>query len=136
LLEPFTDNSDIIKLMNKTYIPALASLILLATAHFIAGPRHWYYLYPGFDIPMHIVGGMGLAFSIYWILATFFPRLKTSFWSIILLTFMAGLAWELFEAINDIAGAPVGTTKYYFDFIKDLVNDTLGAIIASFLLKK
>ena len=122
--------------MNKTYIPALISVSLLAGIHFVAGPGHWYYRYPGFDIPMHILGGMGIAFSVYWFITTFFPKYKQSFWSIIFFTLLAGICWELFEAINDIAGAPVGTPKYYLDLTKDVVNDTLGAIIAAWFLRK
>ncbi len=122
--------------MNKTYIPALLSVILLAWLHSMASAGHWYVRYPGFDILMHILGGMGLAFSVYWILRTFFPRYRCSFWHIILVTFIAGAMWEVFEAINNIAGAPVGTPRYYLDLAKDLVNDTLGAIVAAYFLRK
>jgi len=122
--------------MNKTYIPALLAVTLLATLHFMASAGQWYVRYTGFDILMHVLGGIGLTLSIYWFLATFFPRYKASFWSLMFLTVFAGFAWELFEAVNNIAGAPVGTKKYYYDSAKDLVNDTLGAIIAAYFLKK
>jgi VanZ family protein len=50
-----------------------------------------------------------------------------------------GLAWEVFESVYGIAGAEVGTFDYYVDSIKDLINDSVGAIIgiviASFFYK-
>ena len=122
--------------MNKTYIPAVISVILLAALHSIASSLHWYVHYHGFDIFMHILGGMALGFSIYWILTTLFPRHAPSFWYIILFTFIAGVLWETFEAYYNIAGAPVGSLPYYLDTAKDLINDTLGAIITAKFLKK
>lgn len=122
--------------MNKTYIHALVSTSALAILHFFASDGHWYVRYPGFDILMHILGGLALAFSIFWIIKTFLPKYEPNFWSLIVLTLALGFAWEAMETMYDIAGAPVGTTKYYWDSAKDLVNDMLGAIIAAFLLKK
>ncbi len=122
--------------MNKTYIPALAAVSLLAILHFIATEYHLYTRYPGYDIMMHVLGGLGIAFAVYWTLVTFVPRYAVSFWTIVVWTFIAGFAWEAMETMYNIAGAPVGTRAYYIDSVKDLVNDTLGAIIAAFFLRK
>jgi hypothetical protein len=122
--------------MNKTYIPALIVVIALAVIHKIASANYWYVRFPGFDIFMHILGGAGIALSIYWILRTFFPKHKVSFWSIVVWTVLGGVLWEGFEMMNDIAGAPVGTSLYYLDTAKDLVDDTLGAVIAAFFIGK
>jgi hypothetical protein len=122
--------------MNKTYIPALFFVILLAVLHFYASNGHWYVRFPGFDILMHILGGLALSFSIYWLIATCAPKYTPSFWSLIMITFLAGFAWEIMETVNDIAGAPVGTLRYYLDSIKDLCDDTIGAIIAAYFIKK
>lgn len=122
--------------MNKTYIPALVVLVILSGLHFAASAGGWYVRFHGFDILMHIIGGMGLAFAMYWMIVTFLPKYLPTFWHILLLTFLAGVAWELFEAVNGIAGAPVGTTAYYIDTIKDLVDDTLGAIVAALYISR
>lgn len=122
--------------MNKIYIPALLLVILLAVAHFIASKYSLYVRYPGYDIGMHILGGIGIALSVYATLFTFFKIQRPSFWAVIILVFIAGFLWEAFEAYYDIAGAPVGTRAYYFDAVKDLFNDTLGAVIACFFLRK
>ncbi len=132
--------SDIIRPMNKTYIPALLAVILLAVLHHFASDGHWYIRFPGFDIIMHILGGVGLALTTYWILVTFFKRRFKAghplFWTLIGFTFLLGLGWEVMEGIYGIAGAPVGTPPYYFDSFKDLVNDTLGAIIAAYFIER
>ena len=122
--------------MRKTSITTLLALAILYGIHHFALAGQWYVRFNGLDILMHILGGVGLALSINLILLLFFPKYTSTFWSLIALTFIAGVAWELFEAVNGIAGAPVGTTAYYFDSAKDLVNDTLGAIIASYILRK
>ncbi|MDP3962723.1 MAG: hypothetical protein Q8Q03_02575 [bacterium] len=122
--------------MNKIYIPALLLVILLAVAHFIASKYSLYVRYPGYDIGMHILGGIGIALSVYATLFTFSKIQRPSFWTVIILVFIAGFFWEAFEAYYDIAGAPVGTRAYYFDAVKDLFNDTLGAVIACFFLRK
>lgn len=122
--------------MNKTYIPTIIVLLSLSILHFLASEKHWYYQYHGFDIFMHILGGIGLALAIYWILATLFKTSTPSFWTIVALTFLAGVAWEVMECIYDIAGAPLGTMAYYVDTAKDICNDTLGAIIAYFFLER
>ena len=122
--------------MNKTYIPALLLVSLLAALHFIASAYSLYVRYPGYDIMMHILGGVGIALSMHWFLLTFFKNTKFPFWSVVLVVFLIGLSWELFEAYYDIAGAPVGTPAHYRDAIKDLFNDTLGAVGAWFFLRR
>src|SRR3989344_1178730 len=116
--------------MNKTYIPALIFITLLSVLHFIASELHFYTTVMWFDEMMHILGGMGLAFFLYWLNVTFIKSQKISFSVIIFFTFLLGLSWEVWETYYDIAGAPVGTNAYYIDTIKDLFNDIIGAIIA------
>jgi hypothetical protein len=126
--------------MNKTYIPAIVTLLALAGLHKLASNGHWYIRYPGFDILMHILGGIGLALSLYWFLVTFFSRRfkagKPLFWTLVGYTFLLGVAWEIMEAAFDIAGAPLWTHAYYLDTSKDLTNDVLGAIIAAYFIEK
>ncbi len=122
--------------MHKTYIPALLLVSLLAVLHFIASKYSLYVRYPGYDIGMHILGGAGIALSVYATLIVFFRFPRPSFWAVVIIVFITGFAWEAFEAYYDIAGAPVGTPAYYFDALKDLFNDTFGAVIACFFLKR
>ncbi len=120
--------------MHKAYIPTLAALILLAILHSTASQLHLYVRVPWFDIMMHVLGGIGLALSIYWILITFFKNITLSFWKVVLLTVVAGIVWELWEVYYQITGAPVGTLRYYVDTSKDLLNDLLGAILVAYVI--
>jgi hypothetical protein len=120
--------------MNKVYIPALITTLLMAGLHSMASEWHWYVRFPGFDIFMHLLGGAALALAVYWSFVTFFPKYPVSFWMVVRYAFLLGIAWEVMEAMHDITGAPVGTAPYYFDTLKDLVNDTLGAIIAMYFV--
>lgn len=122
--------------MNKAYIPTLIILVLLFILHYCGNNFYFYVRYPGFDVLMHVLGGVAIALSLYWFQVTF---LKNTFfgrnlWTIIFLTLIAGFAWEWFEAYYDIAGAKVGTHAYSIDAAKDLIDDTFGALIVYFVL--
>jgi len=85
----------------------------------------WYY-----DIILHILGGMGIALSVYSVINIFnIDFLKKRIWSIVALSFVGGLAWELFEVLYSLTGSELWSKPYYIDTIKDLFDDTLGALI-------
>lgn len=118
--------------MNKTYIPTLIILVLLFVLHYCGNNFFLYVRYPGYDVLMHVLGGVALALAFYWFEVTF---LKNTFfgknpWTIIFLTLIAGFAWEWFEAYYQISGGIPGTEAYSVDTGKDLINDTFGALIA------
>ena len=69
-------------------------------------------------------------------MVTFFEEVHPSLARIMIITFIAGFAWETFETMNDIAGAPLGTHDYYIDSVKDLYDDVIGGFIACFFLRK
>jgi VanZ family protein len=102
--------------------------IILLVSH-LFGMDGLYYAYDWYDIPMHIVGGITLGLLAYQLSHSLKDVSHFSWRKIILAIILIGLAWEIFESMFGIAGAPVGTYEYYFDTIKDLINDTLGAFI-------
>ena len=111
-------------------------VILLLIMHLYGMAEHLYIKLWYYDIFMHILGGVSIAVSIYCILTLLrIEIVKSNSLNIILLTFIAGFAWELFEMYFDIAGAPLWTIPYYIDSSKDLLNDTIGAIFVSLILK-
>ena len=88
----------------------------------------WWY-----DIPMHIVGGVTLGFLALWFFSAFEERTPFRFpFSISSLTlvavFIGGVSWEIFEYHFELIGNPV--FSYPVDTAKDLVMDTLGALIS------
>ncbi len=124
--------------MNKSYIPALCSVILLAFLYYIGNKYYLFVRTTWFDIVMHLLGGMAIALSVYWFLKTVLrdKLLDAHLWVILLVTLIVGILWEGFEWYYDIAGGPLGSIKYYNDSVKDLFNDTLGAFIIYLFLKK
>ncbi len=86
------------------------------------------------DIPLHLLGGMGISFFIMAFLdsRTFIKNNNTF---IIVGSIFVGIVWELFEIYYNITGYDVGTKMYYIDTAKDLVNDTLGAVIALWFIR-
>ena len=116
--------------MNKIILPVitLISLILLYVLHIYAIDYFWYLHFPYFDIIMHILGGFCIAMSAYFVLKN--PKY------IIFLTVLAGIIWEIFEVYYDISGWPIDSLAYKIDTIKDILNDTLGAIFAWILIIK
>jgi VanZ family protein len=111
--------------------------VILLIAH-LYGLDGYYFIYDWYDIPMHIVGGISLGFLAYQLSRSISSK-RFSWKRILLGIICIGLAWEVFESVYGIAGAEVGTFDYYVDSIKDLINDSVGAIIgiviASFFYK-
>lgn len=94
----------------------------LAVAH------HWYVAFPPFDTFMHFLGGLCIALSIQYVIK------KPTY--IIPLTFLVGIGWEVLELYFDIAGHPFGTLRYNINSTKDLIMDTLGAVLVYFIVRK
>ena len=116
----------------KSYIPALVMSVIVLCAH-LAGLHSFYYTIPQYDIFMHIIGGISIAFFLHGLVISSSPQHETR-GKIIFAVFIVGVAWELFEAYYNIAGAPVGSKAYYIDTIKDLCDDVIGAVIATYFI--
>lgn len=120
----------------KISVSTIFVLLLIFTLHFIGMSENLYIKFWFYDIIMHILGGIGIAMSVYCVLV--FLKLdnhKGRFWSIVTLTFLAGFAWELFEIYFNLTGSKLWSTPYYLDTIKDLFNDVLGSVIVGLVLK-
>ncbi len=115
----------------------IISLLVLTSFNSLGIEHHLYLDFWFYDIIAHILGGIGIAMSVYCIAIVFnISCIKDNLWKIVFLTFLAGLAWEVFEVYYDIAGHPFGSLEYNIDTIKDLIDDTLGGILVWYLLKK
>jgi len=125
--------------MQNIKVSAYTLLVLLSVLifHILGMAEHLYIRFWFYDIFMHILGGMGIAMSVYCVIL-FLKRdnIKNDLWKMLLLVLAAGLSWELFEVYFNIAGSRLWTTPYYIDTVKDLINDMIGAIIVIFIIKK
>ncbi|MES2314908.1 MAG: hypothetical protein V4524_03175 [Patescibacteria group bacterium] len=119
----------------RTYLSALVALVVLFIAHILGNSFDFYTRITGYDIPMHILGGIGIGFSIVAVLRSCTFKIDSRYWVAIIFVFIGGFLWELFEAYYGIAGAPVGTKAYYIDTIKDLFDDTLGGLLVVYIEK-
>lgn len=123
--------------MNKIYIPAILVLVLVLVFHILGMNMHWYMQFSWYDIVMHITTGAGIALSALWFLETIRKdNLKSNLMWMVVLTLAAGIIWEVFEVIYNIAGFHYGTLRYWVDSVKDLADDTLGSLIVYIFFKK
>ena len=83
----------------------------------------WYY-----DLIAHFLGGICLALSALYILKN--PKY------IILITFILGVMWEIYEWYFNLTGHPFGSYEYNFDTIKDLIVDTIGAAFVWYIVSR
>ncbi len=124
--------------MYKLKISAVTLLVLLIVLflHLYGMAEHLYIKYWFYDIIAHVLGGVGIAMSVYCVALIFnIECLKGKMWKIIPLTLIAGLAWEGFEIIFSLTGSKIWSQPYYFDTIKDLIDDVIGSGIVYLIFK-
>ncbi|MEK7641852.1 MAG: hypothetical protein AAB365_02550 [Patescibacteria group bacterium] len=119
----------------RTYFFALVILSAVLLAHMF-GLTGAYVDIDGYDIMMHILGGVGIGLFVAAILKLHgqhvkHPRLTIIFWVII-----AGLLWEFFEIYYDLIGYPFGTKGYWVDTIKDMIDDTIGGAVVAWITNR
>lgn len=121
----------------KISIFTILVLTLLLVLHLWGMAEHLYVEYWFYDIILHFLGGAGVAVSILCISKLLnIPLIKSNMINIIYLTFIAGVAWELFELYYDIAGHVFGTFEYNSDTVKDLIMDSLGGAAIVLIYRK
>lgn len=109
--------------------------LLVAAFQALATPFSLYWVYHWFDIPMHFLGGMFVAFLALWsahgasergISFTSYPyrRLSAMLLFVVLAALIVGIAWELFEVVT---GMP-RELNYQFDTALDLLLDVFGGV--------
>ncbi len=114
--------------------------------HITANTLGWYYAYTWIDIPMHILGGVFVA----WVAIAYHGRIRgykdlsavMQVLGVIAVVALVGVLWELWEAfldayriyaagaaLPDIVGAfQLAPYNDRWDTLFDLVNDIVGAL--------
>lgn len=129
-------------------IAVLFILVILLNA--LAFQFNWYWRLWWFDLLMHFLGGLTVAFTVFYITQTayknYFSRLvkhKADLFSLAIISaFLVGGAWELFEfgldqyqtsivALKSIATLQIGLTDSFFDLLFDLIGASVAALIFS-----
>ncbi len=77
----------------------ISGALLLLLFHLIANLLSLYYIYPNFNIFMHIFGGFIIASGFLYFTNSNSNAGNKIFWKAILAVFIAGIAWEIFEVL-------------------------------------
>ena len=111
----------------------VAATFLIYFLNYVALKFYWYYSIVWFDMLMHTLGGVWVAFILLWV----FPiksQSKNYFLKIALGILFVGLSWEVFEFIfnNLIAGNPFDV----LDTLSDIFFDMAGGVLTLFYFSK
>ena len=111
------------------------TLTTLAFAQFVALSFSLYYRYPWIDIPMHILGGVTIAFIILLLphLSLSIPHRYATFIPVMMGVLIAALMWELFEIQ---IGIPLLQNGFGLDMLKDIADGLVGGAVGYFVGQK
>lgn len=84
------------------------------------------------DIPMHILGGVGVASLAYSVFS--YKKIKTSYKNLIVAFLVIAFVWEVYEYILD--KNIYDTVSDYLDTVWDTINGIIGVSIAYLFIKK
>lgn len=118
--------------MKQIIISVLYLLIVFCVSQFIFEPTHLYYELKWLDIPMHIMGGFGVA-SLAVAVAEYYKR-PVTLWKLVLAYVVVAVAWEAYEYVHDV----ITNSEWngWVDTIKDFIDGAIGTGIAYILVKK
>ncbi|MFA5132168.1 MAG: hypothetical protein WC444_02460 [Candidatus Paceibacterota bacterium] len=118
--------------MKHIIIAALYLLILFCLSTFVFDPSYLYYELPWLDIPMHILGGFGVANLVGSILL--YNKKHPSYKKLFMVYLCVAIAWEAYEYIHDMIKVLVWNG--WPDTIGDLANGWIGMSIAYLFVRK
>ena len=119
--------------MKEIFLSALYLVILYCLSHFIFDPTYLYYEIWWLDIPMHILGGAGVASLAIAVLN--YKNVKINYKKIFISILVVAIFWELYEYTCDFYS--VGYWKgNILDTLSDIANGIIGASISYLIYKK
>lgn len=104
------------------------TFITLAVTHIFASEFFLYWRYMWFDIPMHMLGGVTIAFGVSILPYIGIPVFKgrSPLMATILSVIGIAVAWEIFEAA---AGISIREPGFTGDTVLDLVMGVMGGFV-------
>ncbi|MEX0919222.1 MAG: hypothetical protein WDZ64_00545 [Parcubacteria group bacterium] len=121
-------------------ISVLALAIFGWGLHFLAGFFYLYWSVWWFDVLMHFMvsftGGLGIYWGFFYSGLFFRQEFENRAMAILLVfvcVMIVGVGWEIFEYVYGLTDAPEG---HKLDTIFDLIFDSLGALLAGFLVTR
>ncbi len=125
----------------------LGFILVIFVLHTLGNAFNWYWTFPWYDIPMHMMGGAFVAVVFLYLFGEkwrgFDIRSNFRMTLVFGLGFVAliGVGWEMYEYLSAVylqnqyaltCGAPGGV----FNSLMDLFNDLLGAALALLIWKR
>lgn len=119
--------------MKSIVISGIYLAALLSLSVFVFEPTNLYFELWWLDIPMHVLGGFGVA-SLCMSISYYYNNKKISLLSMLVLYLIIAIGWELYELMHDI----VRNTSWggWGDTLDDIFNGAIGASVAYYFLKK
>ncbi len=125
--------------MKHIIISALYLLTLFCLSHFVFDPSYLYNEIPWLDIPMHIMGGFGVASLTGAILS--YRGSKVSYFKLFAVYFVVAIVWEAYEHIMNYIHLNIWyglrtPSVDIVDTVKDLFDGLLGMSAAYLFVRK
>jgi len=121
-------------LKQKPFPFSVLILVILVFFHSVGSYYSWYWVYPRFDIIVHIFSGLWVALVLLW-LASQLGQINSlkeyklrSFLIAFISAILIGVIWELVENFSQSTFTQAG--GYRLDTAFDIFNDGLGGILA------
>ena len=118
--------------MKKIIYSLIYLAIVFSVSQFIFDPMKLYYEIWWLDIPMHILGGLGVASLAISVLKYF--KMEVTFYKIIASFLVVAILWEIYEYVYSLYGTYIWGG--WLDTIKDIIDGFIGACISYRLIKK
>ncbi len=118
--------------MKSVFLSLFFLLVLFLISHYIFEPTYLYYELWWLDIPMHILGGFGVASLAKAVLS--YKEIKVSYTKLLLAYIIVAITWEIYEYARGIM--IYDDISKYLDTVKDLFDGYLGMNIFYFLTRK
>ena len=118
--------------MKKIIFSLIYLVIIFSVSQFVFVPANLYYEINWLDIPMHILGGLGVASLAVSVLK--YLKIEITFWKVIVPFFVIAILWEVYEYVYSLYGTYVWGG--WFDTIKDIIDGFIGAYISFYFSKK
>lgn len=105
------------------------ALVSMAFFHQLAIIFYLYWVYPWFDLTMHLLGGITIALGLKTVLfRTYVTFLPESILTTVLTVLVIGIAWEVFEWSVGIVDP-----SYIVDTSLDIAMDAIGGVCGYYL---
>lgn len=118
--------------MKQIITSALYLLTLFIVSKYVFDPANLYYELKWLDIPMHIMGGFGVASLASSILS--YRGVRVSFTKLLIAYSVVAVAWEMYEYTQDLSSYQ--DWNGWIDTCSDYINGLIGTAVAYLLLRK